>query len=178
MSDGPTTPPSDPPVVPPLGREHSGKKFVIGSLIVILMIWAVLFLSFRDWKGRHQRAAAFGRSEVAAAVDPLASRVPPEVDARVWKQAVEDSHAMLEAVTGAGLLDRSKMEELLAELLGRFRQTTPESARDDLRWLWDQMEARAGPILTRRAERPPLVPPRPAILGPGKSSDANGIDMP
>ncbi len=147
-----------------LGREHSGRRFVLIGAAVIFAVWAGLFLAFRQWRERHRADVEFGRREVAAVVEPLKRLEPPGVTPKVWRGAVDDSRGMLEAVVGSGMLDRPAMERLRDELRDRFAKTSPDSAVGDLGTLWDDMEARAGPVLTRKAERPPFVPERPILL--------------
>jgi hypothetical protein len=88
---------------------------------------------------------------------------------------VADTHALLVALTGAGLLDRSQMEALRADVAARVARATSESARAELSKLWDDIEARAGPAVapddsppppgSRQAARHPR-PRRPELLGP------------
>ena len=149
-----------------LGPSRSGKKFVIAAFLTIAALWLGLVLAFRDWKGRHQELAAYGAREVAPLVDPLAERVPPGVEPKEWRSAVADTHAMLETLTASGLLDQKEtMEALRADLAARFAKASPETASGVLSNLWDEMQAKAGPVLTGRPSRPPYCPPRPVILG-------------
>jgi hypothetical protein len=148
-----------------LGPARSGRRFVIGAVVVIAVLWGTLFLVFREWRTRHRELAAFGASEVATVVDPLTGRVPPGVDAKRWRRAVADTHAMLVAATASGTLDRPAMEHLRDDLRGRLARTTPDTAISDLSRLWDEMQDAVGPILTGRASRPPFCPPRPLLLG-------------
>ena len=72
---------------------------------------------------------------------------------------------MLVTLTGSGLLDRSEMEHLRDDLRARFARVTPETAVKDLSALWDEMQAKAGPVLMNRQSRPPYGPSRPKVLG-------------
>lgn len=56
------------------------------------------------------------------------------------------------------------MKRLRDDLRGRFAKTTPETAIADLSGLWDDMERQAGPVLTRKSQRPPFAPERPELL--------------
>jgi hypothetical protein len=89
-------------------------------------------------------------------VDPLAAQVPPGVAPEEWREAVRKTHELLVALTGANLLDRPQMQALRAELAARVAGARPETARAALRSIWDDLCARAGPVLTRRA--------RPSVL--------------
>lgn len=147
-----------------LGRTHSGRTFVLMVMIVLAIAWCGIFLAFSRWKAQYREDKLFGEREVATTVDRLADLKPPGVDRETWTQAVSDSHAMLVVVTGSGILDRSAMTQLRDELRAQYAKTTAESAVNDLSELWDDMQARAGPILTRDPERLPVVPKRPKIL--------------
>ena len=126
----------------------SGRRFVIVGLIAILLIWGAVYLAFLYWRARYHALAEFGASQVAPLVDPLADRVPMGVDPIAWKKAVADTHGMLLALTGAGVLDRTQMEALRGDVAARVaRATTPESARDELMALWDDLETKAGPVI-------------------------------
>ena len=133
-----------------LGPARSGRRFVIGAIVVIAALWGTLFLVFREWRTHHRDLAAFGASEVAPLVDPLADRVPPNVAAKRWRRAVADTHDMLVAATASGTINRPEMEHLRDDLRSRFAKTTPDTAISDLSQLWDEMQERVGPILTGR----------------------------
>ncbi len=169
MSNGHVPHPSvgdaqSPAVAKALGPARSGRAFVIVAVVAIAAIWGTLFLVFRDWRERHRALSAFGATEVAALVDPLASNVPPGVPARAWRSAVSDTHAMLVTVTSAGLLDRDGLESLRDDLRARISRMTPETEVKGLSDLWDDMQKRAGPVLLNRSSRPPFAPPRPKVL--------------
>jgi len=177
MSNGYTKTQPDPAVTPDaLGPSWSGRRFVIVGVIVLIAIWSALYLVFREWRSRHRELAAFGAREVGPLVDPLASLSPPGVEPKVWADAVRDSHAMLDALTASGLLDRPSMEALRDDLHRRFAATTSESAVPDLTALWDEMQAKAGPILTGRPSRPPFCPTRPEILGKPSTKPPQPVD--
>ncbi len=82
---------------------------------------------------------------------------------------------MLLALTGAGVLDHPQMDQLRQEIADRVAQARPETARQTLADLWDDLERDAGPIIapdqtppppnSRHAARNPR-PPRPKLLGP------------
>jgi hypothetical protein len=148
-----------------LGPRHDGRWFVTLGVLTLIVLWAALYVAFRDWRARHRALAEFGREAVAPTVDPLAKLRPPGVDPTEWVSAVADTHAMLVVVTSSGLLDRPRLEALRAELGQRVAGATPETAVATLRAIWDDMEARAGPILTRESQRPPHPPRRPELLG-------------
>ena len=152
----------------------SGRRFVIVGLISTLLIWGAVYLAFLYWRARYRTLAEFGATQVAPLVDRLAESAPPGVDPDAWKKAVADTHGMLLALTGAGVLDRAQMEALRGDVAARVaRATTPEAARVELIGLWDQIEHDAGPVIapdtappppgSRHAARHPR-PPRPDLL--------------
>ncbi len=161
---------------PALGEPSaSGRRFVVAGIIATLLIWGAVYLAFLYWRATYRTLAEFGASQVAPLVDPLADRVPPGVDPASWKSAVADTHAMLVALTGAGLLDRPRMEALRTDVAARVARATPETARAELTRLWDDIESRAGPAVapddappppgSRQALRHPR-PRRPELLRP------------
>jgi hypothetical protein len=153
----------------------SGRRFVIAGVIGVLAVWGAVYVGFRAWREQYRALAAFGETEVAPLVDPLAAVVPPGVDPWAWRKAVADTHAMLVALTAAGLLDRAQMEGLRSEVAALVAASSPETVRRDLTALWDDVERKAGPAISpdvtpaapgsRHASRHPR-PPRPALLRP------------
>ncbi|MDR3639554.1 MAG: hypothetical protein P4L84_37480 [Isosphaeraceae bacterium] len=135
---------------------HSGRRLVTVGVLVVLVAWGGLYQTFRIWRSRVLARAAYGAREVAPAVDPLAQMVPEGVAPDDWRTAVGQTHELLVTLTGANLLDRPQMEQLRAELAARVAAARPETARTVLRSIWDDLCARAGPVLALR--------PRPKIL--------------
>ncbi len=146
------------------GEGHSGRRFVAVSVLTILIVWGILYLVFRDWRVRHRTRAAFGASQVASQVDRLAPMVPEGVSPEEWREAVEQTHELLVHLTGANLLDQAGMERLRDELAARVADAQPENARAVLASIWDDMQARAGPVLERY--------PRPKVFGPTGAKSA------
>lgn len=140
---------------------HSGRRVVVAAGLALLVLWGVLWLTFRQWRAGYRERAAFGAAQVATAVDPLAGVVPPGTDAEAWRGAVAQTHAMLVTLTAANLLDRAQMQSLRDDIAARVARARarPETARDELAGLWDHMTERAGPILAPRHPRPKLLPP-------------------
>lgn len=147
-----------------LGPRHSGRRFVIAAVLSLVALLGMLYAAFLDWRGRHEELAAFGRDEVATVVWPLAEVQPPGVEAETWRAAVADTRAMIEAVATSGMLDRARLEALRDELDQCVAEATPATAVAALRAVWDDLERRAGPVITREFLRPPQPPRRPAIL--------------
>ncbi len=157
----------------------SGRRVVIGLLAIVLVFWLSIGLAFRAWKARYQALAEFGAMRVAPVIDPLASTVPPDVPSTEWRVAVSETHAMLLALTGAGVLDEVQMNDLRREIAAKVAAARPETARQTLAGLWDDLERQAGPVIapdripppanSRQAARNPR-PPRPKILGPFNAS--------
>lgn len=142
-----------------LSQTHSGRRFVTIAVLTVLVVWGSLYLVFRHWRARVLARAAYGAREVAPTVDPLAQMVPDGVPPGEWRDAVEQTHALLVALTAANLLDQSQMQALRAELAARVAAARPETAREVLRSIWDDMCARAGPVLARRS-RPKVLDAR------------------
>ena len=134
----------------------SGRLFVTLGVMGILVAWGAVYLGFRSWRANYEALAEFGATQVAPLVDPLGDIVPPDVDAEAWKKAVSDTHGMLLALTGSGLLDRPAMEALRGEVIKLIASATHDSVRGDLIKFWDDLEHRAGPVIS-----PEVTPARP-----------------
>ncbi len=157
------------------GPQGSGRRAVVALVATVLTLWLGLDLTFRGWRARYRARAEFGAARVAPAIDPLAGATPPDVPPLEWRRAVADTHAMLLALAGSGILGESRMDELRRDIAARVALARPETARATLAGLWDDLERRAGPIIapdrtpppanSRHAARHPR-PPRPTILGP------------
>ncbi len=164
---------------PPTSTPRSGRRTVAAIVAAVLLLWFGLDRAFRGWTARYQARATFGAKEVAPTVDPLTTIHPPAIPPLDWNQAVVDTHAMLVALTGSGLLDEGQMATLRQHLLDQVRQATnhPEIARAILAKIWDEIERDAGPTVapdlippppnSRHAKRHPR-PPRPSLLGPSR----------
>jgi hypothetical protein len=140
---------------------HSGRRFVTLAVLGVLVLWGVLSLAFRDWRARYRARAAFGATQVATAIDPLAEVVPPGIAPDAWRRAVAETHAMLVTLTASNLLDLAQMHALRAEVRARVARARPETARDELAGLWNGIADRAEPVLETRHPRPELLPPCP-----------------
>ena len=153
------------------GRGHSGRRLVVVAVVVVLFTWGGLYLAFQRWRGAYRERAAWGTSHVVSAVDPLKEVMPPGVDPAVWRNAVDETHAMLLTVVGSNLLDLHDMDKLRLELdrcVSRVR-AHPETALTELAAIWNTLADRAeflfqdGKDPTRdRHVRPKILPPRPA----------------
>jgi hypothetical protein len=152
------------PGTPALGHTHSGRLLILCGLAVLLVLWGVLLLIFREWRAQYRALAKYGATQVAPTVDVLVDQAPPGVNPREWQKAVADTRAMLVVVTSSGQLDRATMEQLRRDLTARFAETVPNTAIRELTRLWDEMEAKAGPILTREPTRAPFPPKRPKLF--------------
>lgn len=152
---------------------HSGRLLIVCGVAGLLVLWGVLFLIFQDWRARYRELAKYGETQVAPTVEVLSDQIPPGVDPKAWRDAVTDTRSMLVVVTSAGQLDRLKMEALRDDLVKRFADVRPETALQELGRLWDEMEAKAGPVVTRKPTRPPYPPDRPKLLTRLKSKTAD-----
>jgi hypothetical protein len=139
---------------------HSGRRFVTLAMLSMLVLTGVLALVFRDWRARYRERAAFGARQVAPTIDPLAQVVPPEIAPDAWRQAVDETRALLVTLTASNLLDLAQMHALRAEVRARVARARPETARAELAGLWDGIADRAEPVVGTRHPRPKLLPPR------------------
>lgn len=137
----------------------SGRKFVIGLTIVVLLSWGALAVGFRIWKSNYEGRAAAGRVS-AARIRPLVDARPPGVEVWVWEDTVDHAEAMLIALTGSNLVSVSQIQEISA----RVDRLVDESKKDPaqaialLRAFWDELAGRAGPVAD--------IYGRPALLRP------------
>src|ERR1700722_5087492 len=79
-------------------RGRSGRLLVLGAGVTLLLIWGTLFLVFRDWRARYRERAVYGATQVVPAIDRLRSILPPDVDPALWRDAVDQTRAMLTTV--------------------------------------------------------------------------------
>lgn len=153
----------------------SGRWTVVALVLGLAVLWLGLDRGFRAWKARHEARAALGAERVPPVVDRLADVVPPDVEPGAWRGAVADTHAMLLALAGSGVLDEARIEVLRRKVAERVGRARPETARAELAGLWDDVQRWAGPVIapdlnpppagSRHAARHPR-PARPALLGP------------
>jgi hypothetical protein len=159
---------------------HSGRRLVLTSAVILLAIWGVLYLVFRDWKLRYQARVDFGLSHVVRAVEPLTRLKPPAVPDSAWQDAIEQTRAMLETVVRSNLLSRDQMDSLRIELdqaVSRA-QANPALAVDALASIWNRMADRAEFLLTEkeRHPRPGILPPRPSPRSPARPTPTTSPD--
>jgi hypothetical protein len=147
-------------------KGHSGRRFLIVAGVVLVVIWGSLFLVFRQWRIHYRERAKFGKSQVVPAVDGMADVVPPggDISPAAWRDAVEQTHAMLGTVVSANLLGLDQMKALRTELDERVKRAkaNPETARAELAAIWDDIADRGEFLLTEkdRHPRPKVLPPR------------------
>jgi hypothetical protein len=151
--------------------DHSGRRLVLTAGAVMLVLWASLYLVFRDWRARYRARASYGAVQVAPVIDQLAEIIPPGVNPSTWREAVRQTHVMLVTVTSSNLLDLPQMQSLRAELQQTVAraQARPETACEELAAVWNTMADRAEFIFRdgrsangERHPRPKILPPRPA----------------
>jgi len=155
------------------GPGHSGRRFVLVSGLVVLTIWGMLYLVFRDWRGRYQKRALYGATYVVPAIDPMARVEPPGVSPEAWRDAVASTRSMLLTVTSSNLLDERQMRDLRSELEGTAAQSSahPERAVAELATVWNNIADRGEFLLKDgkspggdRHPRPKILPPRPGRI--------------
>lgn len=147
-------------------KGHSGRRFLIVSGVVIAALWGSLFLGFRVWRAGYASRRAFGMGRVVPAIDGLTEVLPPggDISPEAWRDAVEQTRAMLETVVSANLLDLDQMKALRAELEAAVKRAKadPATARAELAAIWDGIADRGEFLLTEkdRHPRPKILPPR------------------
>ncbi len=151
---------------PPMTSGVSGRRVVVGICLVVLTLWGGLTLAMNSWRRAYEANSAYGRTEIAPLVDPLAQLVPPDVDPTRWAAAVADTHMMLRALTASSLLEKDGLIALRVDLVERLRDAEPETARPILIKLWDDLEKKAGPVMN--ASSPP----------PSSSRHASRVERP
>ncbi len=149
---------------------YSGRWFVVSIVIGVLLLWAALYLSFREWKSRYRIRADYGLARVVPIVDSLNELAPPGVAPAAWRDAVERTRDLVKTVVSSNLLDLAEMDRLreeLAEAVARSR-AAPSSAVDELASIWNRLSDRADFLLRDsrskegvRHARPEILPPRP-----------------
>jgi len=165
-----------------IGQGHSGRKFVIIAGLVVLTIWGALYLAFQTWRTKYRERAAYGALHVVPAIDPLKAVVPPGTEPGAWRDAVDRTRAMLTTVVGSNLLDIEKMDQLRTELDESVKRVEahPESGRDELAVIWNEMADRAEFLFQDSRSPTPDRHPRPKILParPAKTKDKKGVAGP
>jgi hypothetical protein len=162
---------ADAPATIDAEQGHSGRRFVVVAVVVVLLIWGGLYLAFHRWRANYRARVAYGTSNVVPAVVPLREVTPPGVGPNAWRDAVDKTHAMLATVVGSNLLDIGDMDKLRLELDDRVARAKshPETATTELAAIWNEMTDRAeflfqdsrNPTKDRHM-RPKILPPRPS----------------
>jgi hypothetical protein len=143
---------------------------VLVSGLVLLTIWGVLYVVFRDWRARYRKRALYGATFVVPAIDPMARIEPLGVPRDAWRDAVASTKSMLLTVTSSNLLDEQQMRELRAELEGAAARSSadPKCALAELATIWNNIADRGEFLLKDgkspggdRHSRPKILPPRP-----------------
>src|SRR5271156_4965045 len=57
-------------------RGHSGRGFVLFAGVILLAIWAILYLVFREWRTKYRERAQYGATEVVPVIEPLLGVMP------------------------------------------------------------------------------------------------------
>jgi hypothetical protein len=137
-------------------HQYSGRRFVVAALAVLLLVWGGLYLTFRAWRASYHNQTAFARNLAPPVVDGFLDARPSDVSEKEWRVIVESTHAMLDILMGANLLDRAGVLSLRDELGERVAATTPATSLEDVIRIWSDMELRAGPSLSH-AVRPATI---------------------
>jgi hypothetical protein len=152
-----------------LERGHSGRWFVLLAGLIVLLVWGTLYLLFRDWRAKYRERAFYGTTHVIPTIEPLRPLLPPKVDPDAWREAVDQTRAMLVTVTSSNLLDVKAIDALRIELTQHVRRAVgrPSTAVEELAEIWNEVADR-GEFLFRdsrslsgeRHPRPKILPPR------------------
>jgi hypothetical protein len=153
-----------------LERGHSGRLFIIAVGVTILLVWGMLYLFFREWRSGYRERALYGKTQVIPAIEPLRTIRAPKVDPVAWRDAVDQTRAMLVTVIDSNLLDLKDMDNLRVELAQHVGRASaqPATAVRELAEIWNEAADR-GEFLFRdsrsasgeRHARPKILPPRP-----------------
>jgi hypothetical protein len=150
------------------GGGHSGRRLVLMAVCTLLLIWGTLYLIFRDWRTRYRARASYGATQVVPAIEPLAAMMPQGVDPLKWRDAVEQTRAMLLTVVASNLLDVRDMDRLRTDLDRHVASARdhPETALRELAEIWNEMAERSDFLLKNSRPDGGDRHPRPAILPP------------
>ena len=119
-----------------------------------------LFRDSRSQSGRrHPRPRvipSYAETRVVPAIDTLKSVTPPDVDPGTWREAIDETHAMLLSATDAGSFDVARLRKLREQVIQKVNQARerPEAAPHELAAIWDQLASYA----KERRPRPKILP--------------------
>jgi hypothetical protein len=158
--------PSDNARVAMLESTHSGRRFVLVAGTIVLLIWGTLYVVFRQWRAKYRDRAQYGATQVVPVIDPLSGVMPPGVTVAMWRDAVDQTRAMLTTVTGSNLLDKPEMVELKVELAQHVRQgcRRPAMAVGELAEIWNDVTERGEFLFRDSRSLSGDRHPRPRIL--------------
>jgi hypothetical protein len=169
---------------------HSGRWFVVAAGMSVLLIWGMLYLFFRDWRAKYRERALYGTTQVVPTIEPLRALLPPKVDHVAWRDAVDQTRALLVTVTSSNLLDVKAMDGLRIELAEHVRRARaqPATALGELAEIWNDVADR-GEFLFKdsrslsgeRHARPRIIPSYGATrvvpgIEPLRAIEPPGID--
>ena len=144
------------PLPPKAGpRRLDGRVFVVAGCLAVLAVWGSLMVAHRAWRGRYVARAASGE-RLGVTVDPLAAKIPPGVAPAAWGRAVGETHRVLVALAGAGLVGPSQMDALGLDIGRRVASAEPSTSIFVLMKLWDDLEAQGGPAIVQPPKGSPL----------------------
>jgi hypothetical protein len=132
------------------------------------LIWGTLYLVFREWRAKYRERASYGVTHVIPALEPMRSIMPPHVDLLAWRDAVDQTRAMLVTVTASNLLDVNEMDKLRFELSAHARRASadPATAMGELAEIWNEVADRGEFLLKDSRSQSGERHPRPRILPP------------
>jgi hypothetical protein len=142
-----------------------------------------LFRDSRSLSGdRHPRPRiipSYGVTRVVPAIDPLRTILPDGVDPIAWRDAIDQTRALLTTLTDSKLLGIKDMDRLRIELSEHVGRACvhPETALNVLAEIWNEIACHAGFLLKdsrapdgNRHPRPKILPAKPAKLSHARLS--------
>lgn len=164
-----------PPASPTTAADESGvngRRFVLISMTVILVIWGTIFAILAPGMRSYRKRTEFGRKEVAPLVFGFQKVVPPGIEPRDWDRAIGDAHSLVLDCTRSGKLaieEATALRDDVRATLDRAK-ARPETAVRELAELWDRAAAIAGKVRPEGSQDLDRSHPRPTILSMGPAS--------
>ena len=120
-----------------------------------------LFRDSRSLSGRrHPRPKvipSYSETRVLPAIDELRPIAPPDVGPGLWREAIDETCAMLISASDANSFDVARLRKLREQVLLKVNQARerPEAALDELAAIWDRVASYA----KDQRPRPKILPP-------------------
>ena len=89
-----------------LGPARSGRRFVVGAILGVLIAWAGLYVVFRSWRAGYRERIARAKAVLPTAVDGLVGVRPPDVPEAEWRE-------MIAVLTATGDITDERRQEFI-----------------------------------------------------------------